>query len=46
MEENISPSVAIDINGLKFINDTLGLSTGDESIKRFKYYYKQVLKKK
>ena len=25
--------VVIDINGLKFINDALGLSTGDESIK-------------
>lgn len=34
--------VVIDINGLKFINDALGLSTGDESIKAVANIVKQV----
>ncbi len=37
--------VVIDINGLKFINDALGLSTGDESIKAVANIVQTSLKK-
>lgn len=37
--------VVIDINGLKFINDALGLSTGDESIKAVTNIVQTSLKK-
>lgn len=37
--------VVIDINGSKFINDALGLSTGDESIKAVANIVQTSLKK-